>query len=120
MSIHRKATTWLGKLNSLYLSKELTTPDARLDAENNSKLDVVVKLNSVVGGNAVTFKVEELVSDFWYQTATTPALAVAQNYGLANANFPFLGKGDHPRIVATTSVSGGTFDADVYLISYDN
>lgn len=83
----------------------------------NTKADVILNVKTLSGGSA-TFTVEELFSDFWYATAQTPVLAASQEYGLPNANFPFLGKGSDMRFVATPSSTGVTSEADVYLVSY--
>lgn len=121
MGLHRAATKFIGTMNESTPSLTLTVSDvpSLLALEGNLKADVIIRLAAVSGGSAL-FDVEEKFSDFWYATAETPQLAVAQDYGLANANFPFLGKGDDLRIVGTLSATGMTFSASAYFVTWEN
>lgn len=114
-----KVSRKIGTLNQGTLTLTPANDDGFVSTLNgNEKVDVIFDLTAANG--TVTFTVYDNISDLIYASAQTAAVGpTVAAYGLVNANFPFLGKGNGLTFAATLGTAT-TFSADVYAISYRN
>ena len=114
----RKQVFKLGTMDETHLTLTPTLSEFLQGRLHDTKMDVVFNLTAVTG--SVTLSVEEqLDNSVWYETAVSTAQTSVDMVGLANENFPMLGKLNLCRFAAAIS-EGTTFAADVYAITYEN
>lgn len=100
------------------LTASITTFD--LVRAQDTKMDIIIDLLTLNAGT-ITFGVFENFSDLTdFETAVTPVLSAVQRVGLANAVFPFLGKGQTTKVTAVPAGGASAYTANVYAIVYEN
>ena len=86
-------------------------------------MDVLVNIKTLSGGTSpsMTFSVQELFSDTYFETANSGAKTAVSKFALRNADSSggLLGKGETKQIVVTCGGSPSAVSADVYIVFYN-